>query len=153
MTDIFTKEKRSWIMSRIRSKDTKIEKTIEQKLSESEIPFKKHYQIFGKPDFVLKKERIAIFCDSDFWHGKIKNEKFRRMNEFWKKKILKNVARDKKVNSTLKKEGWKIIRLNELEITKHPEKCIRKIKIPYHQSFKNFIKHSSIFSNIYFPTI
>ena len=114
-------------MSRIKSKDTKIEKTLERELKKARLHFEKHFPIYGTPDFVLIDEKVAVFCDSDFWHGKIGKEKFRKMKKFWKQKIINNVKRDKKVNSALKSKGWKVVRLSEKNIMKNPEKCIEKI--------------------------
>lgn len=128
MADVFTKEKRSWVMSRIRSKDTKIEKTFEQKLSELGINFKKHYKIFGTPDFVIENKKLAIFLDGEFWHGhKIKREKFLKMPKYWQDKILYNRRRMREVNKKLKSEGWTVLRFWEKEIEKNLDDCIKAV--------------------------
>lgn len=128
MSDVFTKEKRSWVMSRIRSKDTKIEKMFEQKLSELGINFKKHYNIFGRPDFAIENKKIAIFLDGEFWHGhKIKREKFLKMSKYWQNKILYNKKRMRDVNKKLRSEGWIVIRFWEKDVQKNLNKCINTI--------------------------
>ena len=68
MADIFTPKKRSWIMSRIRSKDTKIEMKIAELLRKNKMRYRRHPKLFGSPDFVVEK-KLLVFCDGDFWHG------------------------------------------------------------------------------------
>lgn len=130
MTDIFTKKKRSQIMSLIRSKNTKFEETGFGILRLAEFSYRRHPKgIFGSPDAGNKTKRVAVFFDSDFWHGcKSKWWKNRPKNDFWKKKIRRNIARDKKVNKTLRGANWLVIRVSEHEIEKKPERCIRKIR-------------------------
>jgi DNA mismatch endonuclease (patch repair protein) len=128
LTDIFSKEKRSWVMSRIRSKDTKIEKLMEQKLNEHEIRFKKHYKIFGTPDFVIEDKKIAIFLDGEFWHGHKKGKvKLRKLPEYWQKKIAYNKKRMQTVNQKLKKEGWIVLRFWERDVKKNLDSCIKTL--------------------------
>jgi len=69
MTDIFTPEKRSWVMSRIRGTNTKIDLKMKKILSQQHYKFQMYPKMFGNPDFIIKRKRIAIFCDGDFWHG------------------------------------------------------------------------------------
>ena len=68
MADIFTPKKRSWIMSRIRSKDTKIEMKIADLLRKNKTHYRRFPKVFGSPDFIVEK-KILVFCDGDFWHG------------------------------------------------------------------------------------
>ena len=68
MADIFTPEKRSWVMSRIRSRDTGIEKKTAQLLRQNKIHYRRFPKVFGSPDFVVEK-KVLVFCDGDFWHG------------------------------------------------------------------------------------
>ena len=128
MTDIFSKEKRSWIMSRIRGKDTKIEKKVEEILSAMKIKFKKHYKINGNPDFALPRNKIAIFIDGDFWHGHNFKTREKRLPEYWVNKIRRNMKRDRKNNRELKKLGWRVLRAWEHTILKTPERFERKLK-------------------------
>jgi len=127
MADVFSKEKRSWVMSRIRGKGTKMERLLESKLIKNKIYFKKYPKIYGKPDFVVNKN-IIIFIDGCFWHKCPKHykEPLTKKN-FWAQKIENNVKRDRKVTKLLKKEGYHIIRFWEHELEKNPEKCINKI--------------------------
>lgn len=127
-----TKEQISFNMSRIHSSDTKIEIILGKALWKAGFRYRKQCNIFGKPDFVLKKEKIAIFCDSSFWHGymnmKTKRHNFKSNKAFWINKIKNNIERDKKVNHQLKNEGWIVIRFWDFQIINSSKKCILKIK-------------------------
>ena len=127
---IRTKEQISYNMSKVRCAGSQIEKLFEKQLRKNKIKFKRHYKVMGKPDFVIPEKKIAIFCDSHFWHGF--NWKKRKIDHksnisFWHKKIEGNILRDKKVNRTLKKMGWIVVRFWEHHIVNEPEKCIKKI--------------------------
>jgi len=127
MADIFSKEKRSWVMSRIRSKDTKIESIFASKMKENKIKFKRYPKLLGRPDFLVGKN-IVVFIDGCFWHRcPIHYREPKTKKNFWTPKIERNVQRDKAVNKSLKKEGYKIIRFWEHEVEKNPERGIRKI--------------------------
>ena len=127
MTDIFTKKKRSEIMSRVRSRNTDIEILLRKALFAKGYRFRIHYPIIGKPDIVFPTQKVAIFCDGDFWHGRYYKKESKNYNEFWEKKIKGNIERDKKVKQILKKQGWKVIRFWKSEIKKDIDKCLEKI--------------------------
>ncbi len=122
----------SYNMSRIRSAGSAIEKILGAALRGSGIRCRKQYKIFGKPDYALVDKKIALFCDSSFWHGykflKTNRHAFKTNKEFWIDKISQNVKRDKLVNKTLKKEGWRVLRFWDFEIKKDVKGCIRKIE-------------------------
>jgi DNA mismatch endonuclease (patch repair protein) len=120
-------EKRSFIMSRIRSKNTGIERKVEKRLKEMKVKFKKHYKIFGNPDFVIEDKKIAIFIDGDFWHGYRISKRIRKLPKYWQEKIRRNKLRAKRVNSKLKKDGWKVLRIWEHEINDNLDSCIKEI--------------------------
>ena len=106
-------------MSRIRGKDTKIEKIVEAWLSDNKLKFRKHYTMVGNPDFVLLERKIAIFVDGDFWHGyRMGPKRLATMKKFWREKISKNKSRDRRVNRSLKNDGWTIVRIWEHEIVR-----------------------------------
>ena len=127
MADIFTPEKRSWVMSRIRSKDTKIEKKTASMLRKNKIRYRRFPKVFGSPDFVVEK-KVLVFCDGDFWHGYRYAKKKKPPKKFWRDKIERNMERDRKVTRKLRADGWSVIRLWEHDIEKRPESCVRKIK-------------------------
>ena len=133
MVDVFTKQKRSEIMSHIRSRETRIEKDFLKLLSAKVYPkgyrYRKYYtKLPGKPDIVFVKHRVAIFIDGDFWHGyKLKQLQERLPKKYWRGKIESNIARDKKHNAELRKQDWKVLRFWEHEVKKNPERAIEKI--------------------------
>ena len=127
MTDIFTPEKRSWVMSRIRSRDTKIEKKTASLLRKNGLHYRRFPNLFGSPDFVVEKS-VLVFCDGDFWHGYQYNRKKKPPKKFWRDKIERNMERDRKVTRRLRTDGWSVVRLWEHDIERNPGSCLRRIK-------------------------
>ncbi|MCH7648371.1 MAG: very short patch repair endonuclease [Thaumarchaeota archaeon] len=128
MTDVITPEKRSWVMSRIRGKNTKIDLKMKKILSQQHYKFQMYPKMFGSPDFTIKRKKIAIFCDGDFWHGYNYDSKKKPAKKFWRDKIEGNMSRDKKVSRKLRSDGWSVLRFWEHDIEKNPQKCIRRIR-------------------------
>ena len=126
MTDIFSKEKRSWIMSRIRGKNTRIEIITRNILRSNKLKFIQHPKIYGNPDFLVGK-KTAIFCDGDFWHGFQYDKKKKPRKKFWKDKIEENMRRDKRISRKLRRDGYSVIRLWEHDIEKRPRVCLNRI--------------------------
>ena len=131
MPDVFTKEKRSEVMSRIKGKGNKdTELAMIKILRKNHISgWRRNQAVLGKPDFVFPKQRIALFVDGCFWHRcpKPKHSNLPRNNqEFWAKKLQANKDRDKFVSRELKKAGWKVVRVWEHEL-KYPEKIVAKL--------------------------
>jgi len=118
MTDVFTKAKRSEIMSRIRSKNTSIENKIFSYLRKNGIYFQKHYKKApGNPDIALPRKKKAVFIDGDFWHGwKFKERRNKLPKVYWRTKIENNMKRDNKNRRMLKKEGWELLRVWEHQL-------------------------------------
>lgn len=134
MADVLTKEQRKRNMQGIKSKNTKIEVILRKALWERGIRYRKNYdKLPGKPDIVLTKYKIAIFCDSEFFHGKdwevLKPRLEKGENsEFWVAKISRNRERDDEVNKRLLFMGWTVIRFWGDDIKKKTEECIRVIQ-------------------------
>ncbi|MGB9180175.1 MAG: very short patch repair endonuclease, partial [Pyrinomonadaceae bacterium] len=81
--------------------------------------WRRNYKLFGKPDFVFPKNRLAIFVDGCFWHGHdCRNTKPADNADYWRRKIARNKKRDQLVTSTLQQNGWNIIRIWECQIKK-----------------------------------
>lgn len=120
MADIFTKKKRSEIMSKVQSKDSKIEVEFRKALWKKGFRYRKNpTKYFGKPDLVLPKYKTVIFIDSCFWHGCKKHGTIpATRKKFWTEKIERNSQRDKKVSQHYKKSDWKIIRIWEHDLKK-----------------------------------
>ncbi|MDP1671614.1 MAG: very short patch repair endonuclease [Burkholderiales bacterium] len=119
MADIFSKSKRSEVMSRIRGSGNK-----ETELALAKI-FRKHgvtgwrrnQPLFGKPDFTFRRQRSVVFVDGCFWHGCPKHSTMPASNRaFWMRKLTANKARDLLVTKTLRREGWRVIRVWEHEL-------------------------------------
>ncbi|MGD0336214.1 MAG: very short patch repair endonuclease [Candidatus Omnitrophota bacterium] len=137
-----SKEIVSYTMSRIRSKGTTIESIMAMALKYAGFPFRRYYNIFGKPDFVIVPLRLAIFCDSDFWHGKnwVKLRNKIRVNRgYWIPKIKRNIERDKEVTAELKRQAWLVMRFWESEIYTDINSCVEKIVRKVEQQ-KGFLK-------------
>ena len=132
--DRLTKEQRHRNMSSIKNKDTGIEVKLRKELWKRGYRYRKNYsKLPGKPDIVLTKYRIAIFCDSEFFHGKdwdvLKPQLEKGQNaDFWIKKISRNKERDDEINKQLLFMGWTVIRFWGKEINKHPDECIKVIE-------------------------
>ena len=116
-------------MSRIRSKNTALEKRVFSRLRSQSIYFQKHYKrIAGNPDIALPRKKKVVFIDGDFWHG-YKFDSFRkRLPEFWENKIENNIKRDKRNRTKLKQAGWKVLRIWEHDVEKNFDSTIEKIE-------------------------
>lgn len=126
MTGRRPKEEVSYYMSRIRSKGTKLEAKLEEILKSIGVKFVKYPKIVGTPDFAYPELKIAIFADSDFWHGynwEEKKHNIKTNREFWIQKIERNIERDKEVTHQLKQRGWRVVRLWGNAIHRQPDKC------------------------------
>ena len=125
--DRLTKEQRHKNMSKIKSKDTSIEMRLRKALWKEGIHYRKNYtDLPGKPDIVLTKYKIAIFCDSEFWHGynwEVKQDEIKSHRDFWIPKIERNIERDKEVNAALEADGWKVLRFWGDDIKKNVKAC------------------------------
>lgn len=118
-TDVFTPEKRSDVMSRVRScGNLKTELALIRVFREIRIAgWRRKQKVFGKPDFVFRKERIAVFVDGCFWHSCPLHATFPKQNAtFWEEKLARNRVRDRLVNRTLRRQGWRVLRIWEHEL-------------------------------------
>ena len=131
MADVLTKDQRRKNMQHIRSKDTKIEIILRKALWTKGYRYRKNYnKLPGKPDIALTKYKIAIFCDSEFFHGKdweILKPRLQKGDngEFWVDKISKNITRDDEINKKLLYLGWTVIRFWGNDIKKHTDECLK----------------------------
>lgn len=129
--DVLTKEQRRKNMQAIKSKDTKIEVILAKALWKKGLRYyKNNKKIFGKPDFTFPRFKVAVFCDSEYFHGKeweTAKERIKTNREFWHKKIEGNIQRDQEVNTRLTQEGWIVLRFWGEEIKKNIELCVLKV--------------------------
>lgn len=123
MYDIFTKAKRSSVMSRIRgsgNKDTEL-RLIGLLRAHGITGWRRGVALFGKPDFVFHRARVAVFVDGCFWHRcpKAKHSPLPKARaDWWAAKLLRNKSRDRLVNRTLRKAGWTILRIWECDLAR-----------------------------------
>jgi DNA mismatch endonuclease, patch repair protein len=130
MVDVFSKKKRSQVMSQIRghgNKDTEL--ALVTLLRQEHITgWRRHQALLGKPDFTFRRERLVIFVDGCFWHCCPKHFNLPENNrEFWQKKLGANRQRDKLVTLVLRKSGWRVLRIWEHEF-KYPDRVIRRVR-------------------------
>ncbi len=127
-----TQEQIRFNMQKIKSKDSDIEKLLRKALWERGYHYRKNVKsVYGHPDIAFIGKKIAIFCDSEFWHGfdwENRRKDFKVRQEFWISKIEKNIARDKEVTKTLEKDGWTVIRFWGKEIKKNTDYCVSIIE-------------------------
>ncbi len=122
---------RSENMSRIKGKDTSIELVLRKALWKQGYRYRKNCKnIFGKPDICFIGKKVAVFADSEFWHGKylLEGKYIPKTNsEYWIPKIKRNIERDREVNQKLIDEGWVVLRFWGEEILKNTDNCVIKI--------------------------
>ena len=131
MPDVFTKAQRSDVMSRIRGRGNKeTELALAKLLRAAHITgWRRQQKVFGKPDFIVPKVKVAIFVDGCFWHGCPRHSNMPKNNAlFWRKKLSRNRTRDLLVNRSLKKCGWRVLRIWEHDLAKRGEICVSKIR-------------------------
>jgi DNA mismatch endonuclease Vsr len=138
-----TKEQRRKNMVAVKSKNSQIELLLGKALWAKGIRYRKNDKtVFGKPDFSIKKYKIAIFCDGEFWHGKdweLRKNDHKSNQEYWFNKIERNIERDREVNAYLINLGWNVLRFWGNDIKKNLYFCIEQIEKDINGNF-NFEK-------------
>lgn len=129
--DDLTPEQRRKNMQAIKSKDTTIELSLRKALWSEGIRYRKNYKkLPGKPDIAITQYRIAVFCDSDYWHGydwENRQAWIKSNREYWIPKIERNMERDRQVNGQLAEAGWIVLRFWEWQIRKQLDVCVNVI--------------------------
>jgi DNA mismatch endonuclease, patch repair protein len=116
-------------MRSIRSHDTKPERVIRSLLHSRGYRFRKHARnITGSPDIVFSALRVAVFVDGDFWHGYRFAMWSAKLAPYWKEKIERNRARDRRNFASLRRSGWKVLRIWEHEIRSNPLQCADRVE-------------------------
>jgi DNA mismatch endonuclease Vsr len=138
--DVHSKEIRSKNMRAIRASNTKIEVLLGKALWARGLRYRRNNKkVIGKPDFTFARYKLAIFCDSEFFHGKDWNKLQKQLGnnrEFWVKKIEGNIKRDSFVNEKLTRQGWSVLRFWGNDIKKNVQGCVQKIEMTL-ESLKN----------------
>lgn len=127
-------------MRAVKGSGSKIETALAKALWARRHRYRKNNKsVFGTPDLTFKQLKIAIFVDSEFWHGKnwqVRKFDHKTHKKFWHNKIEKNIARDKLVNKMLRKNGWRVLRFWGKEIENNLNGCIKKIEEVKNQAKK-----------------
>ncbi len=127
-----TKEQISYNMRRVKNKDSGIELMLRRELWSRGLRYRKNVsKIIGKPDIVFGGKKVAVFCDSEFWHGfnwEERKKDFKSNQDFWIPKIERNIQRDIEVNRQLAEEGWTVLRFWGHDIKKNCIQCADKIE-------------------------
>ena len=133
-----TKEQISYNMQQVKNKDSKIEIALRKELWARGLRYRKNAKnVFGKPDIVFIGKKVAVFCDSEFWHGynwEVRKNDIKSNREFWIPKIERNIERDKEVTEKLESEGWTVIRFWGNEIKKNTAQCADIIEKAVHST-------------------
>ena len=136
--DKHTPEQRRRNMQAVKNKDSQIELLLRQELWSRGLRYRKNVnRIYGKPDIVFIGKKVAVFCDSEFWHGynwKERKKDFKSHQEFWIPKIERNIERDAEVTARLESEGWTVIRFWGNEIKKNTAQCADIIEKAVHST-------------------
>jgi len=122
-----TKEQISYNMSRVKNKDSAIELALRKELWSRGIRYRKNVSsVFGKPDIAFIGKKVAVFCDSEFWHGydwDVKKLEIKSHQDFWIPKIERTIQKDKEVNQYLQEQGWTVLRFWGKDIKRDPTAC------------------------------
>jgi DNA mismatch endonuclease (patch repair protein) len=121
----------SYTMSRIRGKDTSIEMALRRALWKAGLRYRVHVRkLPGTPDVVFTSAKVAVFCDSSFWHGRswdVKKARLGTNREFWIRKIERNMARDVRVTNELQSLGWQVLRFWDVDIERDAPECVKRV--------------------------
>ena len=136
--DKHTPEQRRKNMQAVKNKDSQIELLLRKELWARGLRYRKNVnRIYGKPDIVFIGKKVAVFCDSEFWHGynwEERKKDFKSHQEFWIPKIERNMERDAEVTAKLESEGWTVIRFWGNEIKKNTAQCADIIEKAVHST-------------------
>ncbi|MFN5168818.1 MAG: very short patch repair endonuclease [Cyclobacteriaceae bacterium] len=139
--DKLTVEQRKKNMQSVKSTGSKIEVKLSKALYAKGYRYRKNDKsVFGKPDITFKGLKVAIFVDSEFWHGKnwkVRKNDHKTNKDFWLNKIEGNIARDRLVNRTLKRQGWTVLRFWGKQIVENIDLCITEIETVLKKYKKN----------------
>jgi DNA mismatch endonuclease, patch repair protein len=140
MADVWTKEKRSEVMSLVRSRGNKnTEMVLVRLLRQNRIKgWRRHVSLPGKPDFTFRKPRLTVFVDGCFWHCCPKHARSPKSNRaFWRRKFSTNKRRDKLVNQTLRRLGWRVLRVWEHDLVrKRQMQLVRRIQKAFKKQYR-----------------
>ena len=127
-TDRISKSQRSYVMSKVRGRDTKLEVAVRKFLWSKGYRYRTHYG-YGKADIAFPRLKVAIFLDSCFWHACPRHAEYPKSNaHFWRTKLRKNRQRDRDVTRALQGEGWRVVRVWEHNLEKNFHGALEEIE-------------------------
>ena len=133
-----TQEQISYNMRQVKNKDSAIELSLRKELWSRGLHYRKNVKsVYGKPDIAFIGKKIAVFCDSEFWHGydwEERKKDFKSHQEFWIPKIERNMQRDREVTERLEAEGWTVLRFWGKQIKKNVSACADMIQKAWEDS-------------------
>lgn len=128
MADIMSREKRSKLMARIRGENTTPERRIRVLLAALGLDFEEHArEIAGRPDFIFRREKVAVFINGDFWHGWRFPIWQHKLSPFWRRKIAGNRSRDERNARRLRRLGWRPMKIWEHQVEEDAMACVHRI--------------------------
>lgn len=137
--DIMSPETRSAVMSRIKGKDTGPEKAIAAAFASHGLDWESHVkELPGRPDFVFREARLAVFVEGDFWHGWRFPQWRDKLSEKWEAKIEATRHRDARNHQRLRRMGWKVVRIWEHQIKRSPDECLARVVSILQDSNKSY---------------
>ncbi len=131
MADVHSPSVRSKNMRAIRSARTSTEDLLAKLIWRAGHRYRRNDKsVPGKPDICFKRQKVAVFCDGEFWHGKdwkTKRKKISQNRAYWIPKIERNMQRDRETNRLLRKQGWTVLRFWHEDIECDPQRCVDKV--------------------------
>ncbi len=129
MADNLTPQQRSYMMSRVRSVDTRPELVVRKLAHARGLRFRKHCAwLAGRPDLVFVASKVVVFVDGDYWHGWRFPQWKNKLAPYWKAKIERNRRRDATNFRKLRRDGWRVIRIWEHQLERDAEVCMKHIE-------------------------
>lgn len=126
--DIMSRETRSAVMSRIRGRDTGPERAMAAAFAARGLTWEGHvWDLPGRPDFVFRTDRVAVFVDGDFWHGWRFPQWREKLSDSWEAKIEETRRRDKRNHRRLRRMGWTVVRIWEHQIEASLDRCAARV--------------------------
>lgn len=146
MADRVSKEVRSRIMSRIKGKNTSLELLVFGELRRRQVYFRKHYRrCRGCPDVAVPGFKVAVFIDGDFWHGwRYPVWRHKLPSEYWRTKIERNRARDRRNFAALRRDGWSVLRVWEHQLRRQPDVTVQAIADFISEGRQRFVREREL---------
>jgi len=127
--DTVGREVRSRIMSRVKQRDSRLERQLRSRLWHTGLRYRKHVRMYGTPDIAIRSKKLVVFVDSCFWHGCRDHCRMPKSNvEFWATKIERNRQRDVEVTNFYRQRGWIVLRFWEHRLTCDLDGCVEEVR-------------------------